>query len=281
MNTASLSNAEPAKAKSTPRAPSSPLRGVAAGLLALLLAGLSGCAVSFDGASSGASGSSDSSGSSQSSESSGDSGDSDGGGSSDGPRGSALKALGKVKVKGRSAGTGYDRDKFGTAWTDTDHNGCDQRNDILRRDLSDERLKAGTKGCVVLSGTLEDRYTGKTVEFRKSEASKVQIDHVVALQNAWVTGASGWSENKRRDLATDPLNLLATTGSVNASKGSGDAATWLPPRKGFRCAYVARQVAVKVKYDAWMTRAEHDAIERILDSCPGQDLPTAKSAPLG
>jgi hypothetical protein len=197
------------------------------------------------------------------------------------PEGSALKALNDVKVKGRAPSTGYDRDQFGSAWTDTDHNGCDQRNDILRRDLSGETLKAGTHGCIVLSGTLKDKYTGETIQFRKADASKVQIDHVVALQNAWVTGASGWSKAKRKELATDPLNLLATKGAVNGSKGSGDAATWLPPKRSFRCDYVARQVAVKVKYGAWMTSAEHDAIEKILSGCPDEKLPTATEIPLG
>jgi Protein of unknown function (DUF1524) len=197
------------------------------------------------------------------------------------PSGSALKALDDVKVKGRSPKTGYSRDQFGPAWADTDHNGCDQRNDILRRDLTGETLKAGTKGCVVLAGTLKDKYTGEVIEFRKSSAAKVQIDHVVALQNAWVTGASGWSAAKRKELATDPLNLLAAQGAANESKGSGDAATWLPPRKAFRCDYVARQVAVKLKYGAWMTSGEHRAIEKILTTCPDEKLPTAGPVPLG
>jgi hypothetical protein len=188
--------------------------------------------------------------------------------------GSALKALDKIQVKGRAPNTGYSRAKFGPAWKDTDHNGCDQRNDILHRDLTNETFRAGTHDCVVVSGTLIDRYTGKTISFRKSAASAVQIDHVVPLQNAWVTGAYRWSIEKRTALATDPLNLLAVGGSVNESKGSGDAATWLP-RASYRCAYVARQVAVKAKYGAWMTPAEHNAIQRILSACPEQKLPAA------
>jgi hypothetical protein len=161
---------------------------------------------------------------------------------------------------------------FGPAWKDTDHNGCDQRDDVLRRDLSNPTFRPGTHGCVVLSGTLVDRYTGVTIEFRKQSASAVQIDHVVPLQNAWVTGAFRWSTAKRTALATDPLNLLAVGGAVNESKGSGDAATWLP-RKPYRCAYVARQIAVKQKYGAWMTPAEHRAAEQILSTCPAQKLP--------
>jgi hypothetical protein len=196
-----------------------------------------------------------------------------------GPSGSALKALATIPIKGRSANTGYTREKFGAAWKDTDNNGCDQRNDILRRDLSNETFKAGTHGCIVLTGTLKDPYTGKTIVFRKADATAIQIDHMVALQNAWVTGASKWSTEKRTALATDPLNLIAVDGPTNESKGSGDAATWLP-RAQFRCTYVAHQVAVKVKYGAWMTSGEHDAIEKILKTCPGQKLPEVSTIPL-
>jgi Protein of unknown function (DUF1524) len=195
-----------------------------------------------------------------------------------GPVGSALKELDQIPVKGRAPSTGYTRARFGTAWKDTDHNGCDQRNDILRRDLTNTTFRAGTHGCVVLTGTLADRYTGKTISFRKSSASAVQIDHVVALENAWVTGAYKWTTEKRTALATDPLNLLAVDGAQNESKGSGDAATWLP-RKSYRCAYVARQVAVKAKYGAWMTSAEHQAIAAILATCPQQKLPQEQAMP--
>jgi hypothetical protein len=197
------------------------------------------------------------------------------------PTGSALAVLKTIPVKGRAPTTGYSRDEFGPAWTDTDHNGCDQRNDVLRRDLTAETFKPKTHGCIVITGTLADPYTGKTIAFRKQTASEVQIDHLVALQNAWVTGAAKWTPAKRMALATDPLNLLAVDGPTNASKGAGDAATWLPPRKVFRCAYVARQVAVKAKYGAWMTAAEHKATEKVLAGCPDQKLPQVKAIPLG
>ncbi len=153
-----------------------------------------------------------------------------GGGSATGPSGSALKLLATIKIKGRSAETGYSRDKFGPAWADTDHNGCDQRDDVLRRDLTDETFRSGTHGCVVLSGVLVDHYTGKTIHFTKSDATAIQIDHVVALEDIWVTGAAQWSSTKREALATDPLELLAADGPTNESKGSGDAATWLPQK---------------------------------------------------
>lgn len=176
--------------------------------------------------------------------------------------------------------TGYDRDQFGPSWDDDNgspdgHNGCDTRNDILRRDLSHLVLEAGTHDCVVLSGTLADPYTGKLIHFTRGEAtsSAVQIDHVVPLGDAWQTGAQGWTAERRRDFANDPLELLAVSGSENESKGDGDDATWLPPNRAFWCRYVAIQTAVKAKYGLWMTDAEHATTTRILQNCGGMVLP--------
>lgn len=193
-----------------------------------------------------------------------------------GPVGDAATALASLPVKGRAPKTGYDRDQFGQSWRDVDRNGCDQRNDVLARDLVDETFKPGTRDCVVLTGTLADPYTGTTIAFRRGQdtSSAVQIDHVVALSNAWQTGAQQLDEGTREMLANDPLNLLATDGPTNAAKGDGDAATWLPPARGFRCDYVARQVAVKARYGLWVTAAERDAIARILQECPAEPLPT-------
>lgn len=198
-------------------------------------------------------------------------------------RGTALAALAALAVKGRAAKTGYDRANFGQAWADVDRNGCDTRNDILRRDLRGYTLKAGTNGCLVLTGTLREPYTGKDMRFVRGQgtSSAVQIDHVVALSDAWQKGAQKLDAGTRARFANDPLNLLAVNGPTNQSKSDGDAATWLPPNKNYRCAYVARQVAVKAKYKLWVTAAERDAIERILSACPTQKLPTAKAIPLG
>jgi hypothetical protein len=179
-----------------------------------------------------------------------------------------LALLETLDVKGRAPKTGYDRDdKFGTAWVDMDQNGCDTRNDVLARDLI-ATTKAGD--CRVLSGTLADPYTGTSISFERGEttSSLVQIDHVVALSNAWQTGAQQLSAERRYEFANDPLNLLAVDGATNSSKGDGDAATWLPPNASFRCAYVSRQVSVKAAYDLWVTAAEHDAIAKVLATCP-------------
>ena len=106
----------------------------------------------------------------------------------------------------------------------------------------------------------------------------MQIDHVVALGDAWQKGAQQWSPGKRLALANDPLNLLAVSGPVNQRKGDGDTATWLPPDTSYRCAYVARQVAVKVKYGLWVTSAESTAMSRVLATCASQPLPTEVDA---
>ena len=188
--------------------------------------------------------------------------------------GSAVTTLAALTIRGRAARTGYDRDLFGQAWADVDRNGCDTRNDILRRDLTGLSLKPETHGCVVLRGTLADPYTGATIAFVRGRGTSnaVQVDHVVALSDAWQKGAQRWSTSTRTAFANDPLNLLAVDGPTNQRKGDGDAATWLPPRKAVRCQYVARQVAVKARYALSVTVAERDAMVRVLTTCPAQPL---------
>ncbi|MFC7588679.1 HNH endonuclease family protein [Nonomuraea antimicrobica] len=181
----------------------------------------------------------------------------------------AREKLDGLAVKGRAPKTGFDRDKFGPAWSDVDRNGCDTRNDILKRDLVDETFKSGTKDCIVLTGTLHDPYSGKTIDFKRGQdtSTAVQIDHVIPLSDAWQKGAQQWSAAKRKEFANDPLNLMAVDGPLNGQKSDSDAATWLPPRKAYRCTYIARQIEVKAKYGVWVTSAEKTAMEGILGSC--------------
>jgi uncharacterized protein DUF1524 len=193
----------------------------------------------------------------------------------------ALAVATVITVKGRAPRTGYDRDLFGSAWSDDNggsfgHNGCDTRNDILRRDLQHPLIESGTNGCVVMAGLLNDPYTGQPIRFHRGTTTStlVQIDHVVALSDAWQKGAWRWTAAKRQNFANDSLNLIAVDGPTNESKGDGDAATWLPPNRTFRCQYVARQTAVKAKYGLWMTAAENQAVRRVWTGCPGEILPT-------
>ncbi|MFW3171924.1 GmrSD restriction endonuclease domain-containing protein [Geodermatophilus sp. CPCC 206100] len=201
----------------------------------------------------------------------------------DAPAGSALETLGQLEVRGRAPRTGYDRDRFGAGWVDTDRNGCDTRNDVLARDLTGETFRPDTGGCVVLSGTLDDPYSGRTIEFRRGEdtSEAVQIDHVVALSDAWQKGAQAWDEARRTAFANDPLNLLAVDGPLNQQKSDGDAATWLPPNRSYRCAYVARQVAVKAAYGLWVTAGEREAAAGVLSRCPDEPLPAGAGAAPG
>ena len=183
----------------------------------------------------------------------------------------ALAALNNLEVKGRAPKTGYARSQF-PHWSDPDRNGCDARNDTLKRDLTNITYKVGTRDCKVIAGQLLDPFSGKVITFSTTKVV-IDIDHVVALSNAWQTGAAYFDKNKRSQIANDPLNLLAVDSKLNRQKGDGDAATWLPPRKAFRCEYVARQVAVKAKYGLWVTKPEKAAIGKILSTCVGQKLP--------
>ena len=177
--------------------------------------------------------------------------------------------LDSLEVKGRAPKTGYTRAQFGQTWADVNRNGCDTRNDILQRDLTDVVFRIGTKNCVVESGTLIDPYSGTTIYFVKGEKSsmEVQIDHVVALSNAWQTGAFKLTLTKRTEFANDPENLMAVQGRLNSQKGDGDAATWLPPLKSYRCTYVSKQIAIKAKYGLWVTAPEKTAMKNILARC--------------
>ena len=180
----------------------------------------------------------------------------------------AEAALATLPVKGRAPRTGYSREEFGPAWADVDRNGCDTRNDVIARDLTGITVEPDTRGCVVLTGTLVDPYGGASIDFERGERSaEVQIDHVVALADAWQKGAQALTPERRREFANDPGNLLAVDGPLNEAKGASDAATWLPPNRGVRCAYATLQVEVKAEYGLWVTAAERDALARELDRC--------------
>ncbi|WP_176710079.1 HNH endonuclease family protein [Streptomyces sp. Wb2n-11] len=184
---------------------------------------------------------------------------------SEADRSSARQLIGKVSTKGRGPKTGYDRDEFGYAWMDTAdgvplaRNGCDTRNDLLARDGEDLEYRSGSD-CVVVAMTLDDPYTGTTVEWRKQKATAVQIDHVVPLSYGWQMGASRWSEDKREQLANDPLNLMPVDGPTNGSKSDSGPASWLPPNKQIRCSYAVRFAQVALKYEMPVTAADRNAM---------------------
>lgn len=184
----------------------------------------------------------------------------------------AAQALTKLEIKGRAAKTNYSRAQFSVGWGDLEN--CDVRNYILARDLIDVTVVPGT--CKIATGTLIDPYTAQTILFVRGPdtSDDIQIDHVVALSDAWQKGAQVLSRQSRYAFSNDPLNLLAVQGAANQTKGDGDAATWLPASKSYRCLYIARQIAVKAKYKLWVTAAEYRAMERVLQDCPNQVLPS-------
>ncbi|MFT8593051.1 MAG: HNH endonuclease family protein [Bifidobacterium sp.] len=190
--------------------------------------------------------------------------------------GTAAAAVQALKVSDALPGTGhYDRKSFGFRETDTDGDGCDIRDDVLSRDLSSVRYRyAGS--CIVESGILKDPYTTETIHFARgpSTSAKVQIDHVVALENAWQSGANTWSKAEKYRFGNDPYNLLAVDGSANQEKGSASAAHWLPSNRSYQCSYVSRQIGVKTKYHLTVTDAERRAMLAVLHTCPDRSLPS-------
>ena len=180
----------------------------------------------------------------------------------------ALEEL-RVIEKGSESVPQYSRDQFGQRWADVDRNGCDTRNDVLKRDLQDLQMKRSSPQCVVVSGLLDDPYTGRQIDFQRGEDSSeaVQIDHVVALANAWKSGAWHWDAALRQDFANDPFNLLAVEGAANQDKGASSADQWLPSNSAYQCAYVQRQIAVKTSWGLGVTRAEKKALTSVLDRC--------------
>jgi hypothetical protein len=185
-----------------------------------------------------------------------------------------LAELGRLVVRPRPQGTrGYVRDAFGSDWIDTDHNGCNQRDDVLLRDSVPGSAQVGQQGACdhdVLAGTWHDPYTGRTLTFTDlkdlQQAEAIQIDHVVPLAEAWVSGAAGWTTDRRELFANDLRELLAVDGPTNMSKGDGDPAAWRP-RQGYQCTYARRWVAVKTQWHLAVDASEVTALRDMLGRC--------------
>jgi Protein of unknown function (DUF1524) len=184
----------------------------------------------------------------------------------------ARELLRDLPVKGWDRHTDFSRYRFGEAWSDDvgvefGHNGCNTRDDILRRDLHELVVRPRT--CYAQSGVLLDPYTAATIPFVRGPdtSDAVQIDHLVSLSDAWYKGAREWDEQLRRDFANDPRNLLAVGAKANFDKAFRDAAGWLPPNEAFRCEFVSRQVQVKTVYRLWVSANEKTAMAEVLNNC--------------
>lgn len=186
--------------------------------------------------------------------------------------GSARAELAALPVKDWDRTRDFQRYRFGKAWSDEvdvefGRNGCNTRNDILRRDLDDVTVRPGT--CLVETGVLHDPYTGAVIPFQRGPETSpgVQIDHVVSLADAWYKGARTWDDQRRLEFANDPRNLLAVSPKANFDKAFRDAAGWLPPNAAFRCDFVTRQIEVKTAYGLWVSEKEKAALSDVLEHC--------------
>lgn len=184
----------------------------------------------------------------------------------------ARRQLGQLAVRGWDRISDFRRAEFGPAWSDDvnvefGHNGCNTRDDILRRDLTNLVVRPFT--CFAQTGTLVDPYTGTVIDFVRGPktSAHVEIDHVVALADAWYKGARAWEPQRRLDFANDPRNLLAVSPNANFDKAFRDASGWLPPREEFRCDFAARQVDVKTAYGLSLSAKEKRALAEVLARC--------------
>lgn len=163
---------------------------------------------------------------------------------------------------------------FGESWTDDydgpgGHDGCDTRNNVLAKQLSEVTFRPGTRDCVVVSGALDDPYTGRHLTFSKEDARDIQIDHVYALAAAWDMGASMWPPERRVTFANDlEVNLLATDAGTNQAKGDRTPSEWLPPARADHCFYAGKYLTVAVRYDLPITAADNATLTAIARTCP-------------
>lgn len=174
-----------------------------------------------------------------------------------------------IRAAGRQRHPRYDRDAFGPAWADADGNGCDQRDDVLVRDLERVAFAASDDRCTVTAGLLQDAYTGRGIDFTRGArtSAAVQVDHLVPLSWAWRHGAWSWTDERRERLATDLDELQAVDGPANQEKSDQGPATWLPPAAGYRCLYVTRFAYVVSRYGLDIDDDDRAAIDRVLDAC--------------
>ena len=190
----------------------------------------------------------------------------------------ALEVLARIPVV-REVGAGYNRDLF-EHWIDADGNGCNTREEVLIRD-SVGFAQVDPFGCTVVAGDWRSSYDGAVW----SDPSDVDIDHVVALKEAWDSGAHAWSAVKRRAFAndlSDVRSLRAVTDSVNQSKGDRDPSNWMPPSRSAWCGYLADWTAVKARWGLSMDESEHGRIRRLFaGDCAGTRIAPWPVAPGG
>lgn len=171
----------------------------------------------------------------------------------------AQAELDGLTVRAESAPGPYDRDLF-PHWTSVD--GCTTRETVLQRD--GDGVEVGSD-CYPTSGTWYSEYDGET----RTSPADLHIDHVVALSEAWDSGAGEWTTDRREDFANDLTGpqLIAVTAEVNISKSDHDPAEWVPPLASKRCAYAKMWIHTKARWDLSVDSAEKSALQPLLDTC--------------
>ena len=146
-------------------------------------------------------------------------------------------------------------------WSDTNNSGCETRDDILINSL--ENSTKGDTKCDIQSGELFDYYTGRTISLKDG----IDIDHIVAKKNAWDSGVYLWSQETWTKYINDEDRvLIATSDSANRSKGSKDAADWLPENTEYWCKYVIQQIEIKDFYNLSVRQVEKDKMQEVLNN---------------
>ncbi|GAA1335488.1 HNH endonuclease family protein [Catellatospora bangladeshensis] len=156
--------------------------------------------------------------------------------------------------------TGYSRDRF-PHWS-SQGDSCDTREVVLRRQGSGVRSDSD---CKATAGTWTSAYDGVTV----TDAGKLDIDHTVALAEAWRSGADKWTDERRRAFANDldGRQLVAVSATSNRAKGDQDPAKWKPPLETYWCTYATDWISVKAAYGLTVDQAEHDALAAMIGRC--------------
>jgi hypothetical protein len=189
----------------------------------------------------------------------------------------AKTILSTIKVENEYK-TGYRRSLF-THWSDLDGNGCDTREEVLKRD-STSRPQVDPYRCYVVAGDWYSVYDGAKLNDR----GDVDIDHVVALKEAWDSGAWAWSESQRKAYAndlTDRRTLVAVRDRVNASKSDKDPSNWMPPLRSYWCPYLGDWISVKARWGLSMDQSEFGRIKNLLNSdCSGLTIAGWSAAPV-
>lgn len=166
--------------------------------------------------------------------------------------------LARLEVRPEVTSPRYERSAF-RHWVDADGDCQDTRVEVLIRED-----RAGSRhGCRVATGTWVSWLDGRTATASRG----LDVDHLVALAEAWGSGAHAWTSSTREAFANDlgyEWSLRAVTASVNRSKSDRDPAEWLPAAS-VRCKYVSRWMAVKYRWRLSVDPLERSAILRILE----------------